>query len=98
MRKIKIGYFADGPWGHYAFELLNNDERFEIGFICVRYDSEDEVFIKLANDNNIDLIKHRDVNSDEFLNEIHKYLCDIFVSMSFNQILRTKFINFVLNI
>ena len=94
MRKIKIGYFADGPWGHYAFELLNNDERFEIGFICVRYDSEDEVFIKLANDNNIDLIKHRDVNSDEFLNEIHKYLCDIFVSMSFNQILRTKFINF----
>jgi len=94
MRKIKIGYFADGPWGHNTFELLNNDKRFEIGFICVRFDSEDEVFIKLAKDNNIDLIKHKNVNSDEFLNEMQKYSCDIFVSMSFNQILKSKFINF----
>ena len=30
IRKLKIGYFADGPWSHNAFEKIVNDDRFDI--------------------------------------------------------------------
>ena len=39
--KLSIGYFADGPWSHKAFEKLINDKDIEIKFICVRYDTKD---------------------------------------------------------
>ena len=32
IRKLKIGYFADGPWSHNAFEKILNDDRFDIRF------------------------------------------------------------------
>lgn len=92
MEKMKIGYFADGPWAHRAFEKINNDNRFQIQFICVRYDSGDTILEKYAKDNSIDLFKHPKVSSDDFLNSVKKYESDIFVSMSFNQILKKKFI------
>jgi len=94
MKKIKIGYFADGPWAHEAFNLIQSDNRFEIKFVCVRYNSSDQVLEKLAANHNIDLLRHKNVNSFEFLDSIKKYDCDIFVSMSFNQILKKNFIEF----
>lgn len=93
MGKLKIGYFADGQWAHNAFKLLNNDPEVNIMFICVRYDTQDNVLKDLAMDNNIDYLKHPNINSDDFLNEIRKYNCDLFVSMSFNQIFKSKIIN-----
>lgn len=93
MSKLKIGYFADGKWAHNAFKLLNNDECIQIMFICVRYDTQDEVLKQLAMDNGIDYIKHPNINSDEFINEVQNYKCDLFVSMSFNQIFKSKIIN-----
>lgn len=93
MNKLRIGYFADGQWAHNAFKLLNNDLGIQIMFICVRYDTQDDVLRKLAMDNNIDYLKHPNINSDDFLNEIQKYNCDLFVSMSFNQIFKSKIIN-----
>ena len=36
IKKLKIGYFADGPWSHNAFEKIVNDERFDIRFIVPR--------------------------------------------------------------
>ncbi len=93
MSKIKIGYFADGKWGHNAFNLLNNNENVEIMFICVRYDSKDEVFKTLAKENNIKYLKHQNVNSLEFINQIKHFNCDLFVSMSFNQIFKEEIIN-----
>jgi methionyl-tRNA formyltransferase len=91
---LKIGYFADGIWAHRAFELINEDNRFNISFICVRYDSGDLVLENLAATYNIDLVKHPRVSSKDFLNSIDKYNCDLFVSMSFNQIFKKKFIEF----
>ena len=32
MNKIKIGYFADGPWSHLAFEKIIQDYLIEIVF------------------------------------------------------------------
>ena len=93
MKRLKIGYFADGKWAHNAFELLNNDSEIQIMFICTRYDTQDEVLKRLAVDHNIDYLRHQNINSDEFLNELKKYDCDLFVSMSFNQIFKSRIIN-----
>jgi methionyl-tRNA formyltransferase len=90
---MKIGYFADGPWAHNAFKIINADPRFSIAFICVRYDSGDLVLAELAEKYNIDLLSHKKVSSNEFLESVKKYQCDIFVSMSFNQIFTRQFIN-----
>jgi methionyl-tRNA formyltransferase len=94
MKRVKIGYFADGPWSHKAFDKIISDTRFQVQFICVRYDTNDQILVSIAKTHNIMLLKHPNVNSIEFLDSIAKYSCDIFVSMSFNQILKSNFINY----
>ena len=90
---LNIGYFADGPWGHETFKKLIKDPEIKISFICVRYDSKDETLKGYAKLNNIDYIKHKNVNSDKFISTIKKYNCDLFVSMSFDQIFKKRIIN-----
>jgi methionyl-tRNA formyltransferase len=38
-------------------------------------------------------IKSQNINSKDFINEVAKFECDIFVSMSFNQIFKSEIIN-----
>ena len=40
-KKLNIGYFADGPWSHEAFNKLIIDNEISIRFICVRFDTQD---------------------------------------------------------
>ncbi len=89
MEKLRIGYFADGIWGHNAFKLINSDNNFEICFITPRFDTTDKTLENFATENNIDYIKAEKINSDEFLTKIEKYNCDVLVSMSFNQIFKS---------
>lgn len=89
---IRIGYFADGPWGHNAFNRLIKDDEIKICFVMVRFDKRDAVLINLANANGIPVLFSPNVNSDEFLEEVKQYDVDLFVSMSFNQIFHKKFI------
>ena len=49
---------------------------------------------KKASDNAIDFITHPKVNSDEFKSILELYSCDLFVSMSFNQIFRSRLIQY----
>ena len=90
---LKIGYFADGTWSHKAFEKLIKDDKIKIMFICVRYDTKDETLHNYCKEYNISYLKHKNINSDEFINEVKKYGCDLFVSMSFNQIFKEEIIN-----
>jgi len=90
---MKIGYFADGPWGHSTFDKLVDDKDIEIKFICVRYDTEDDTFKNYCQKYKIDYLKYRDINSNNCLKKIKKYNCDLFISMSFNQIFKNKIIN-----
>lgn len=93
LKNISIGYFADGPWSHRAFEKLISDDSLDIKFICPRYDSEDKTLSRYAADYGIDYIKNKNINEPEFIEVLKKYQCDIFISMSFNQIFRAEVIN-----
>lgn len=90
---LKIGYFADGPWSHVAFDKLISDSDIQIDFICVRYDTVDETLKNYCEQYNLPYLKHSNINSIEFLNQVKEYGSDLFVSMSFNQIFRTEIIN-----
>lgn len=93
MSKFKIGYFADGPWSHKAFELLVQDETIEICFIVPRTDTNDDTLKNFAVEYGIDYLHPVKVNSEEFIEKAKSYDCDLFVSMSFNQIFREQIIN-----
>ncbi|MFT5248460.1 MAG: methionyl-tRNA formyltransferase [bacterium] len=93
IKKIKIGYFADGPWSHNAFEKIVNDKRFDIRFIIPRNDTKDSTLFNFSKTYNIDYFKLKNVNSETSLNKISNYDCDVLVSMSFNQIFRKEIIN-----
>jgi methionyl-tRNA formyltransferase len=93
IRKLKIGYFADGPWSHNAFEKIVNDDRFDIRFIVPRTDTQDVTLFNFSKKYNIDYFKLKNVNSITSINKISDYDCDVLVSMSFNQIFRKEIIN-----
>ena len=90
---MKIGYFADGEWGHRAFKKIIKDESLSIEFICVRNNTNDQTFKRYSKYYNVDYLSDKNINSSHFLNKVKKYNCDLFVSMSFNQIFKYEIIN-----
>ena len=93
MEKIKIGYFADGPWSHLAFEKLIQDETISIEFIVPRNDTTDQTLKNFSERYGIDYLYPVKINTPEFIETAKSYNCDLFVSMSFNQIFRQAIIN-----
>ena len=91
--KLNIGYFADGPWSHLAFQKLIKDKDIKISFICARSDTKDLTLRNYCSDFGIDYLKHENINSKEFIKCVSKYKCNLFVSMSFNQIFKSEIIN-----
>lgn len=91
--RLSIGYFADGPWSYEAFDLIINDETIDIKFICVRSDTHDVVLKDLSSKYQIPYLKHENINSETFLKILAKYNCELFVSMSFNQIFKDEIIS-----
>ena len=90
---MRIGYFADGPWAHKAFEKLIKDESIKIVFMTVRYDKRDEALLRLAEQYSIPVELSENINSPDFIDTVKKYNADLFVSMSFNQIFRDEIRN-----
>lgn len=92
-QKLHIGYFADGPWGHRAFNRIIQDESLAIDFVCVRYDKKDSVLMEMAKECNIDVLYTPNVNSDDFLSQLKEYPSELYVSMSFDQIFKKEILN-----
>lgn len=90
MNRFRIGYFADGPWSHFAFEKIISDATIEVAFIVPRSDSKDETLKGYAEKHGIDYLHPVSINTDEFYEKAVSYECDLFVSMSFNQIFRKR--------
>lgn len=85
-KKLHIGYFADGEWGHRSFNKMLADETLAIDFVCVRYDKKDKLLMNLASEHHIDVLYTPNINSAEFVNVLKQYSSELYVSMSFNQI------------
>lgn len=92
---MKLGYFADGPWAHKALDKILENEHLQVAFIVARYDKADPVLREYADRLDIPYYLHPNVNSPDFIQMIEKHQCDVYVSMSFNQILKTEIINSV---
>ena len=52
-KKLKLGYFADGPWAHETFKKLLKDNEVEVVFLVPRFDTRDPVLVKIAEENSI---------------------------------------------
>ena len=91
--RLHVGYFADGPWAHMAFQKLIADESIQIDFICVRFDNRDPVLCEFAHMHQIQLFCVSNVNSMDFMEKLRGIQSDLFVSMSFNQIFKQEIIN-----
>lgn len=91
--RFKIGYFADGPWSHRAFKHLISNPNIEIAFIVPRSDTNDVTLLKLSKSYGIDYLHPVNINSEDFIEKARSYNCDLFVSMSFNQIFKESIIN-----
>ena len=87
---MRIGYFADGSWSHRALEKLVDDVRFQIAFIVPRFDTQDPILKKWAERLGVDYLPISNVNSSNSINQLRDYNADLFVSMSFNQILKAE--------
>ena len=83
-----IGYFGDGPWAHNALDLISARNDIKVSFVCGRFKSNDFILEEKAKELKIDFFKEENVNSDKFKQKLKKYDCDLFVSMSFNQIFK----------
>ncbi len=91
---IKIGYFGDGPWASLALShIVERQDKFSIAFIVPRYDTQDPDLKEWAQRMGVPFLPHPNVNDDKFIDQIAAFECDLFVSMSFNQILKDKIIN-----
>lgn len=93
MMSLGIGFFADGPWAHKALEKITLDPSLKILFICARYDSPDLYLRDQATQLGVNFICEQDVNTEIFLDNLERYACDLYVSMSFNQIFKKRLIN-----
>lgn len=85
---MRIGYFADGPWSHYALEKIIKNPQLEIAFIVARYPQPDEKLQIYSEQLKVPFLVDSNVNSREFIEIIKGYAPDINVSMSFNQIMK----------
>jgi len=90
MNPLRIGYFADGPWSHRALTRLLADETLQITFVCARNDAPDPMLKSMARDHGLDFLTHPAINSAEFVERMRGYRCDLFASLSFNQIFRRE--------
>ena len=91
---MKIGYFADGPWSHLALDKILRDDSLEVCFIVPRFDTQDPILREVAIENNIDFLPIKNVNQPDSIKSLSDYSADIYVSMSFNQILKKDILFF----
>ena len=87
--KKAIGYFADGPWAQ-TLDLIISSKDIELAFICARYPNYDLELEKKAKIIGIDFFIKKNINNSLFKEKLINYKCDLFVSMSFNQIFKKE--------
>jgi methionyl-tRNA formyltransferase len=85
---MRIGYFADGPWGVQALTRILGDATFQVSFLAVRFQSPDQHLRTMAAECGLPLLEFPNVNAPEVIQQVAGFGCDLFVSMSFDQIFK----------
>lgn len=93
MKKLKVGYFADGLWSHTALETLLQSDLCELVFIVPRFDTQDPVLKLYAKRLSVPFLPYANVNDEDVISQLQSFDADLFISMSFNQILRKTIID-----
>lgn len=93
MKKFTIGVFGDDKWCHLFLNKILKDKEIDIRFICGRYKSNDKFLKKIALKNKIIFLAPENINSKKFINFLNNNKCDLYCSMSYNQIFSAKTIN-----
>ena len=89
---MRIGYFADGPWSHRALEKILINKDLDIKFVCARYENPDPELKRISQINKIPFFSTKNVNGQNFIEQLEIFKCNLFVSMSFNQIFKNQII------
>ncbi len=89
-RKTSIGFFGDGLCAINTLKKILLDQSFEVAFICLRNGHRDQRLQMIGEEYEIDVIWSEDINSDAFFATLKNYGCDIFLSVSFDQIFRKR--------
>jgi methionyl-tRNA formyltransferase len=87
---MRLGYFGDGPWSHRALERILTIDELEVVFIVARFPGGDPVLEGHAERLGIPYYLHNDVNREAFIEMTGRHGADIYVSMSFDQIIRKR--------
>lgn len=91
---MRIGYFADGVWGQNGLRRLAEISDVEIAFVCLRFEQPDQELKRLVESREIDVLIHPDVNADDFFERTKPYQIDLLVSMSFDQIFKSRILEY----
>ena len=91
---MRIGYFADGVWGQNGLRRLAEISDVEIAFVCLRFEQPDQELKRLVESRGIDVLIHPDVNADDFFERTKPYQIDLLVSMSFDQIFKSRILEY----
>ncbi|MBI3506473.1 MAG: methionyl-tRNA formyltransferase [Proteobacteria bacterium] len=84
---LAIGYFGHGPWAHRALERILADRDCRVVFVATRRVG-DAVLERLATDAGIPYLMPDAINGEAWRERLAGAGCDLFVSMSFDQIFR----------
>ncbi|MDB9950654.1 formyltransferase family protein [Candidatus Thioglobus sp.] len=68
------------------------EDHIEVSFVCGRYKTRDIILEELCSKHNLKFFRIKNINSREFLEKIRKFNCELFISMSFDQIFREEII------
>ncbi len=90
---MKIGFFGDGEWSHNALIQMLSNKSYKVSFIVPRYHLPDKTLEKISKEKKIDFLILKNVNDQTNIKKLRNYNCDVFVSMSFNQIIKKELIN-----
>ncbi len=90
MSALRVGFFGDGEWAVKSLDWLVGSRDSEVVFVCLRHGSPDEALGETAARLGVPIIDLPDVNSASSVKTLTDYGCDVFVSMSFDQIMRRR--------
>ena len=87
-QKVKIGVFGDGAWAANLVLLLNQIPNYEVCFVVKRFTTDDDDLEQRAKEHGIPLFEVENVNTPEALELFSSFQADVYLSMSFDQIIR----------